>query len=149
MYKIYVLKNENGEEIYVGVTTQTLKKRLQSGYKCIDRKLVTIHLIEETDDKTREEYWRNHYESIGCKLLNKIKGIHITDLKAHKKWVYNEWMSNPENKDRTTQNVRKWQIENKEKLKKYMKEYQQKNKVKLNEYFKEYKKKRKGIEGDN
>ena len=150
-WKIYVLLNDKNDVIYVGATQQEdLSIRLKKGYKYIDKNSVTIHLIEETYDKTREEYWRSYYESVGCDLMNKLKGMHIIDLKEWKRnrsnnWYYEnpdkvkewkeknpnylrEWLSDPDNKERVKEAQKRWKEKNKEKLREYYRNYYNKNK---------------------
>lgn len=69
-YRVYRLIYD-GDIIYVGITSKTLKQRLDSGYKWLKIDgLIKIELIEETSDFKREEYWIKEYESQGTKLLN-------------------------------------------------------------------------------
>ena len=72
--KIYKITSPNTELVYVGMTTKTLKRRLQghrssakmysrgvpkycSSFKVLDCGDAVIELIEETDDARREAYW--------------------------------------------------------------------------------------------
>ena len=72
--KIYKITSPNTDLVYVGKTTQTLKRRLQghrhrgnrysrgfpgycSSLKVLDCGDAVIELIEETDDRRREAYW--------------------------------------------------------------------------------------------
>lgn len=68
-YRIYKLKS-NGITIYVGITSKSLKERLDSGYKWLNIEDIKIELIEETNDFKREEYWINKYTEWGYKLYN-------------------------------------------------------------------------------
>ena len=84
---IYKITSPNTELVYVGKTTQTLKRRLQKHHshanrymKCGDNYCssikvlecgdAVIELIEETDDKRREPHWIR--ELGGC---NQVKMI--------------------------------------------------------------------------
>jgi len=86
-YNIYKITSDQTDDVYVGITSLTLKKRLQKHkynykYYCYEKYrfvfsfLVVcyddckIELIEETDDKSREKFW---IRKIDCcnNLMNK------------------------------------------------------------------------------
>ena len=71
-YRVYLIKL-NDIVVYVGITKQTLNKRLATGgyvWLNIDENFV-MELIEETDDFTREEHWIKEYKDKGYILYNK------------------------------------------------------------------------------
>jgi len=65
-YKIYKLI-ENDNIVYVGITTLSLLKRLSTHKH--KKEGISIHLIEETNNKLREIYWIGYYSN-HYKLLN-------------------------------------------------------------------------------
>jgi len=86
-YNIYKITSDQTDDVYVGITSLTLKKRLQKHkynykYYCYEKYrfvfsfLVVcyddckIELIEETNDKSREKFW---IRKIDCcnNLMNK------------------------------------------------------------------------------
>lgn len=105
MYKIYLLKDINGLE-YVGITTQTLNKRLYNhrGKKKIgiyysssklDLDNCVIELLEETDDPKREQYWINNIDCVNDRnaFIDK-KEYHNQYSKQYNKTKYayqNSW----------------------------------------------------------
>jgi len=126
MYKIYKLVDNTNGDIYIGITTQTLKQRLwkhKSSYStCVSREIINngdykIELIEETDDKTRERYW---IENTNC--INKI-----IPGRTEKEYYEN-------NRDK----FKEYRENNREKANEYFKEYREKNREKILEYQKEY-----------
>ncbi len=87
-YKIYKLVYNN-EVIYVGYTKNSLKYRFYRKHPSVPIEIKqesSIELIEETDDKTREEYWRLYYIDLGCNLYNKRRGDGIYDKQRCLKW---------------------------------------------------------------
>ena len=88
MYKIYKIVDNTNDNVYIGITTQTLKERLK-GHKhkitCSSREIIKngdyrIELIEQTDDKTRERY---HIQNTNC--INAIKYNYNFDEKKYMK----------------------------------------------------------------
>jgi hypothetical protein len=69
-YRVYHLLSKSGDIIYVGITTNTLRKRLSGGYTWLDIEEYDMELIEETEDPTRERYWIEKYTEQGYKLYN-------------------------------------------------------------------------------
>jgi len=81
MYKIYKIVDNTNGNIYIGITTGTLKERLRqhriktknNTNNCVSRDIIKnndykIELIEETDDKTRERYWIENTECINKQI---------------------------------------------------------------------------------
>lgn len=156
LYKIYKLIYQ-GEVIYVGYTKQTLIRRKNSDYSYIPleiKKESSIELIEETNDKTREDYWILYYKELGCKLYNRIRGNLSEDekiksekersIKRSKSKEMIEYRSNyyNNNKDKIKERVSDYRQEHKdeikEKKKKYYKEHRDEINEKRKDYFKEY-----------
>ena len=107
MYKIYKIVDNTNGNVYIGITTQTLKRRLSnhrcSANTCISREIIKngdykIELIEETDDNTRERYW---IENINC--------INITIPGRTQK----EWRE--DNRDKYRKNYKEYNKKNKDK----------------------------------
>lgn len=123
--KIYkIIDNTNGT-IYIGKTTQTLKKRL-SNHKnkkcCMSREIIKngdykIELIEETDDETRERYWIENTECINKYIPGRTS---------------EEW--NEDNKDKMIAYKEKYYNNNKQLCKKRAKEYYKNNIEQISEY---------------
>ena len=124
-YKIYRLLR-NGIVIYIGRTTQSLKRRKANGYEYIpDYKECDMILIEETDDKTREQYWIDYYRGIGIELENKVDAVRS---KSHKKEYYER------NKEHLDKKRKQYLEKSKEERIEWRKNYRQKNKEKIKEY---------------
>lgn len=120
MKKVYRIINEKNEVIYIGITKQSLKRRLSSGYKFIPKQELrksSIEEIEETSDYARERYWINYYKSIGCNLYN------IQDGCGYDK---NQW-----HKDNFQRMYDSYYSE-------YWKVYKKENREKYNEYMRNY-----------
>ena len=148
-YKIYKLIYNN-KVIYIGYTEKGLMERFNKNHPFIPIEIKnesSIELIEETDDKSREEYWRDLYEKLGFKLYNKIKGIGVDNKKYIKEWRDN-------NTDKVKERRKEWNEKNKEEIleynreynkrdnrKQYLIEYREKNKENRKQYNKEYNKK--------
>jgi len=105
MYKIYrIIDNTNGN-IYIGITTQTLKRRLSDHElrrECSSRDIIKngdyrIELIEETDDKTRERYWIENTECVNKNIPGRTQKEYNKEYRKNNKNKYVEWNKN--NKD--------------------------------------------------
>ena len=135
--KIYKLWSPQGEEIYIGSTTNTLAKRKgehkQENYDCCSKILfekygdVRIELIEEYPCKNKME-------------LNRREGHHIRNTDCVNKCVAGrtnkEWRE--DNKDVISQKKKEYYQINKEKIKEYKKELYENNKEKILEYNKKW-----------
>jgi hypothetical protein len=125
-YKIYKLILE-GEVVYIGQTTQSLKTR-KSGHhkdKTFERvKESIIELIEITTDKSRERFWIDYYLNQGCILFNKNKGCGYNKKEHNKK--YKE-----ENKEKILSEAKKYYEDNKEEVLKKKKKYYEDNKKEI------------------
>ncbi len=93
MYKIYKIVDNTNDNVYIGITTQTLKRRL-NGHKhkitCSSRNIIKngdyrIELIEETDDKTRERYWIQNTDCINKYIPGRTATQYYSDNKEKKK----------------------------------------------------------------
>lgn len=82
MYKIYKLVY-NDQVIYVGSTTQKhLSQRKALGYPKIPKEIwkkSSIQLIEETGEKSKEDFWMDYYREMGCELYNKRVSVATKD----------------------------------------------------------------------
>ena len=88
MYKIYKIVDNTNDNIYIGITKQTLSQRL-SKHKhktknntngSMSREIIKngdykVELIEETDDKTRERYWIENTECINKVIPKNIRSF--------------------------------------------------------------------------
>jgi hypothetical protein len=96
-YKIYKLIHPIKGVIYVGKTTRGLRERKSWGYKSNKElqkiyKECNIELIEETNDKTREDFWINQFDNLLNIQRGSGLGKNIINNSACKKWK----MKNPE-----------------------------------------------------
>lgn len=119
-YKIYKLVYDN-QVIYVGSTTmKKLCQRKAVGYPKIEKeiwKTSKIILIEETYDKTKEQFWIDYYKDMNCLLYNKNSAISTNKSEYDKK----RYSDNKEYR-------KKLYLSNKNYRKEYMKEYYKKSK---------------------
>ena len=77
MFKIYKIVYDN-QIIYIGSTTHQLVKRKNNGYRFISKNILIDSkwiLIEETNDKLREQFWIDYFRKMNCELFNKINVI--------------------------------------------------------------------------
>jgi hypothetical protein len=125
-YKIYKIINDE-RVIYVGITTMSLKERKWKGYT-FNKELNDVYkkshfeLIEETNDKGRENYWIDFYLRQGLNLLNKKRGnTNLTDLEIKILW-YNKNLTSKKESDRIRYE------KNKETIKQRSLDYYYKNK---------------------
>lgn len=168
----------NGEVVYVGRTTLTLKRRFSRGWGKHTEALrdSTIELIEETWDRTRERYWIKYYRDLGCPLYNitdgdgldrKLKSKlyreenpeyfreylrnYYRENKCNDKYRESKRKSNEKWLENNPEYRREYYKKNKERLDQINKKYQEENKEKLREYRREYykRKKEEGERGDN
>ena len=164
MYKIYKIVDNTNDNVYIGITTQTLKRRL-NGHKhkitCSSRNIIKngdyrIELIEETDDKSRERHWIENTECINITIPGRTKKEWSKEYseknkerlaEKQKEWREEnkdkilEWRE--ENKDKILEYSEKNYEKNKEKIAKKHKEYYENNKEKIAKQMKEYHKKNK------
>ena len=149
--KIYKLWSPEGDDLYIGSTTQPLYARLSEHKKkretCTSKILfekyddVRIELIEsfpcENKDelnKREGEYIRNNI-CVNKVIAGRTKEEYYEDnkekLKEYMKEYDKEYYKN--NKEK----IKEYQENNKQKIKEYMKEYREKNDEKIKEYKKE------------
>ena len=93
--KIYkIIDNTNGN-VYIGQTTQTLKRRLaihKCSTSCSSRQIIDngdyrMELIEETDDESRERYWILNTECINTMIPGRtIKEWYVDNENYDKKY---------------------------------------------------------------
>jgi hypothetical protein len=125
MFKIYKLVHA-GKIVYIGCTTQELKRRKSNGYRSNEavnsiRKECEIELIEETDDKARESYWIRFYKKQGVNLLNIRDGITNLDKTAY--WKRFNTLNAKQLKEYRKLYYRKWREKNRNKYNEYMYNY--------------------------
>jgi hypothetical protein len=99
-YKIYKLVHPSMGVVYIGITTMSLEKRKKVGsYKgCSVEKVAdecSIELIEETDDRKREQYWIEQHTG----LLNKNKGFTGISKKDYFKEYEKKYREKPSRKE--------------------------------------------------
>ena len=139
-YKIYKLIYKN-DIIYVGSTKQKyLSQRKAVGYPNIPKdiwKNSDIILLEETDDKLREEYWIKYHINNGCILYNIRFILTDNELMNNKKESIKK--SYQKNKHKYIKNINEWKTNNTDKVKEYSRKYAKKE-TRI-EYQKEYQKK--------
>jgi adenylate kinase family enzyme len=119
--KIYKLWSPQGEEIYIGSTTETLARR-KSGHKCLD---CSSKILFEKYDDVRIEL----IEEYPCKNkmeLNKREGHHIRN-------------NNCVNKITPCRTTKEWREDNKERFQNNQKKYNDANKEKYKEYYEDNK----------
>lgn len=117
--KIYVIKSNNTDLVYVGSTTQTLEKRFYnhcnekynhtSSFKVLNFNDCFIELLEVCNISKRQEkekYWINQFNSVNIQIPTRTK--------------------------------KEWEKDNKDKIKKYKKKYVNNNKDIVLEYRKNY-----------
>lgn len=143
-YKIYALiinedndRYKNGDIIYIGITSRSLGIRRSGHLNTIGYRNISIILIENTDDNSRESYYINLFKSIGCDLLNINNGI--------KEKIFKEKLSDEEKLLKRRNKMREYYLKNREKLIENMKVYQDINKEKLKVYRKDRYLKQKNI----
>lgn len=141
-FKIYCLTYQ-GEIIYVGRTSESkLETRKMKGYKHIPYyRDCEIHLLEETDDINKENYWIDYYREQGCDLLNMRRGdVLIGADKRTRNLDYYE-----KNKEKILQYHKDYRKT--EKHKEYNKIYRHTEKYKTyqKEYQKQYREKNKEV----
>jgi len=109
MYKIYKLSSIETSNVYVGLTTNTLSRRISKHKNDYKRYLETnfhyltsfeickyadvkIELIEETDDKTRERFHIENTENcINHDIPTRTQKEYVKANEAKTKAYYKEW----------------------------------------------------------
>jgi hypothetical protein len=159
--KIYKLWSPQGEEIYIGSTTQSLAKR-KSQHKENRSKMsyskilfekyddVKIELIEEYPCENRMQLEKREGEHIrNNNCINKVVSgrTHKEYYEENKEYIkYNE--NNKEKRlayhkeyyKNNVEKIKEYNENNKEKKSAYYKEWREKNKEKRSAYYKEWKK---------
>ena len=136
--KIYKLWSPQGEEIYIGSTTQSLAKR-KALHKQMKNKCCSKLLFEKYDDVRIELIEK--YPCENKMVLNKREGHHIRNnecinrrIAGRTKKEYHE-----DNKEKIKEYEKEWYEDNKGKRKEQMKEYYEDNKEKFKEYYEDNK----------
>ena len=146
--KVYVVRNEDNDKVYVGSTTQTLSKRMaehRRGMNKADRQHFKIYvamkdisvdkfyieLIENFPCDTKEQltqregHWIRQHDSFKNGYNGRVEGRNIQ-----------EWIE--ENKEELKDKKKAYREENKEHIQEKKTEWKENNKEKVAEYFKEY-----------
>jgi hypothetical protein len=141
--KIYTIRFNNSNEIYIGSTTQSLSQRIASHKK--DKNCSLYQLINTTYNSDWNNCYIELYENCACnnkeELLKKEGELirlfkndenYITINKAIPLRTKKEWCKDNENK------IKEWIKDNENKLNEYQKVYRLNNKDKSKDYHKEY-----------
>ena len=136
--KIYAIKSDLTDKIYIGSTTQRLCKRFSqhkdnflknketvSSFELFKIGNCFIELIELFPCSCKEELFKKEGE-----IIRQFKDIVINKQIAGRK--NKEWYE--DNKEKQITKQKKYSNDNKDKVKEYQKEYYEKNKEKLIEY---------------
>ena len=122
MYKIYKIVDNTNDNVYIGITTTTLKRRLSKHkcyQECVSRDIIKngdyrIELIEETDDKTRERHWIENTECVNKNIPGRTKKEYNKEYRKNNKEKkaeynknYNEFRSSMGGDPRTHNNLLK------------------------------------------
>ena len=149
--KIYKIWSPEGDDIYIGATTQPLFKRLhhhKSAKDCSSKILfekytdVRIELVECYPCNSKEEITKKEGEfirTLDCVNRN-VAGRTTKEYYKENKEYYEEWRKEhyDKNKEQLLENAKKYRDNNKERKKEWSKEYRENNKEHLKEYFKAY-----------
>lgn len=161
--KVYVVRNEDNDKVYVGSTTQTLSKRMaehRRGINKTDRQHFKIYiamkdigvdkfyieLIENFPCDTKEQltqregHWIRHHDSFKNGYNGRVEGRNTQEWYAENREKLNEKKHeyNENNKERMNEKRRDWDANNKEKMTEYFKEYNANRKEQQAEYNKQY-----------
>jgi len=138
--KIYKLWSPQGEQIYIGSTTQSLavrKAKHKSSQDCCSKILfqkyddVRIELIEEYPCKNKMELNKREGEIMrNNDCINRC-------IAGRTKKEYNKYYRE-NNKEKVLENKKEYRENNREKMRQKGKEYRENNKEKLLEYYKKY-----------
>ena len=121
--KIYLIRNNINNKLYVGSTCQPLSKRFYKHVWDIKKRDNLIH--QAIKEYGSEEFYIELLESFPCNTKEELtarEGFHIRDLKTHVDG-YNKKIEGRDKKQ--------YYIDNKEKLLSYHSEYRQKNQESL------------------
>jgi len=145
--KIYKLWSPQGDEIYIGSTTQSLARRKalhKARMNCCSKLLfekyddVRIELIEEFPCENKMELNKRegqHMRNNTC--INKyIAGRTIKEYHEDNKEKIKQYLE--DNKEKIKEQMKEYHQNNKEKIKERKKEWHEDNKEKIKEYEKEY-----------
>ena len=154
IYKLVKNDDYENENIYVGSTTDFIKRKsahknncCNENSKAYNRKVyqnirqnggwIEWNMIEiekypcndKREAETREEYWRCEFNA---RLNTKRAFITQEQIKEQKKQYYTE------NADKIKEQIKQYYTENADKIKEQQKQYQTKHAEKLKEYYKQY-----------
>jgi len=154
IYKLVKNDDYNNENIYVGSTTNFVKRKCGHKRSCCNEnkkeynrkvyqiirenggwenwKMIEIEKYPCADNNeahAREEYWRGEFNA----RLNTIRAFRTEEQKIeYKKQHYTE------NADKIKEQVKQYQTENADKIKEYKKKYHTENTDKIKEYQKQH-----------
>jgi hypothetical protein len=134
--KIYKMWSPQGDEIYIGSTTQPLYARLhQHKIKSVCSSKILFEKYNDVRIELIELYSCDNKEQ-----LTKKEGEYIRKLDCVNRFIpgrtNKEWREN--NKEKIKEKNKEYYEDNKEHYKEYSKEYYENNKEKIKEYSKEY-----------
>jgi hypothetical protein len=135
MYKIYEIRCNETDEVYIGKTTRTLNDRLSqhkekgnntSSKQIILRRDYIMSQIDECDNEEESIFLESYY------IRNTDNCVNIKIPGRNKKQYYDE------NKDEILERNKIYYGENREYFLEYAKEYREENRDEILEYAKEY-----------
>ena len=138
--KIYVLRSNQTDDIYIGSTTQPLYKRIHQHKKCFNRwKNGNRNYVTSFELIKYDDVYIELLELCPCSSkieLHKREGEFIRSMKCVNKNVAGRTDKEyyEENKDKISEQMKEYYEENKEKIK----EYREENKDKISEHHKEW-----------
>ena len=157
--RIYKIVNTVNDDIYIGSTTLTLKRRfarhiyemkiLKDSNKMLFKLMreigsenFSIELIEDVeydslkDLRNREGYWIKTMGTLNQVINGRTIKEYQQDNREYLHQKHQEWLGN--NQERCKAKSKEWQIKNKDKLRQNQKEYYENNKDNINLKKKEY-----------
>ena len=158
--RIYVLKSNETDKVYIGSTTKSLSERLRlhkkdykrwlkdnyhyvSSFEIIQYSDAFIELLEQVDVEDKTElhkiegrYIKDNMNCVNKRIAGRNKKQYLIDnidkVKERKKRYYRD------NKDKIIEQVKQYCDDNKEQLSEYGKQYYRDNKEQISEYKKRY-----------
>jgi len=142
--KIYVLRSNQTEDIYIGSTTQPLYKRIYQHKIDLKKwKKGTYNYVTSFELMKYDDVYIELLELYPCgsKMeLCRREGQLQREMKCINKEIAGRTQKEyrDDNKDKRKEQSKEYREKNKEKLKEYEKEWRETNKDKMKEYYKEY-----------
>ena len=125
MYKIYEIRCNQTDEVYIGSTSRTLEERLKS------------HISESKRNETQRRTTSSPIIERDNYVIKELDSTNIEEKRFELERYYIENIPNCINKYIPTRTDKEYYDDNKEKNKIYKKEYREKNKEKIKEKRKE------------